>query len=159
MKYNRFWVKCDWLVTDMSKVYRNLNKKSNKCSKKHWLRTFILIYYRKEHLFERVEKERCAMTKTYRIKSRTRFTCFVTLTIILITILANFALGFSTASSLTVPQYEEIRIQSGDTLWDIAGRYTDNSQDIRSAIHEICQINDISASELYAGMTIKVPVY
>lgn len=53
------------------------------------------------------------MTKTYRIKSRTRFTCFVTLTIILITILANFALGFSTASSLTVPQYEEIRIQSG----------------------------------------------
>ncbi len=32
------------------------------------------------------------MTKTYRIKSRTRFTCFVTLTIILITILANFAL-------------------------------------------------------------------
>ena len=96
------------------------------------------------------------MTKTYRIKSRTRFTCFVTLTIILITILANFALGFSTASSLTVPQYEEIRIQSGDTLWDIAGRYTDNSQDIRSAIHEICQINDISASELYAGMTIKV---
>ena len=50
------------------------------------------------------------MTKTYRIKSRTRFTCFVTLTIILITILANFALGFSTASSLTVPQYEEIRI-------------------------------------------------
>lgn len=99
------------------------------------------------------------MTKTYRIKSRTRFTCFVTLTIILITILANFALGFSTASSLTVPQYEEIRIQSGDTLWDIAGRYTDNSQDIRSAIHEICQINDISASELYVGMTIKVPVY
>ena len=99
------------------------------------------------------------MTKTYRIKSRTRFTCFVTLTIILITILANFALGFSTASSLTVPQYEEIRIQSGDTLWDIAGRYTDNSQDIRSAIHEICQINDISASELYAGMTIKVRIY
>ncbi len=99
------------------------------------------------------------MTKTYRIKSRIRFTFFIALTLVLITVLANFALGFSTASSLTVPQYEEIKIQSGDTLWDIASQYTDNSRDIRASIHEICQINDISASELYAGMTILVPVH
>ena len=34
MKYNRFWVKCDWFVTDMSKAYRNLNKKTEQMFKK-----------------------------------------------------------------------------------------------------------------------------
>lgn len=98
------------------------------------------------------------MTKTYRIKSRLRFTFFVVAAIILITVSANFILGLSTASSLTVPQHTEVTVEPGDTLWSIASEYIGDSQDVRKSVYEISSLNDISASELYPGMTIMVPV-
>lgn len=94
----------------------------------------------------------------YRISSRTRFTLFVVIAIVLITTIINFALGLGTASSSTAPEYAEIEISSGDTLWSIADTYMSESQDIRKSVYELCRINDIDASELYAGMTILVPV-
>lgn len=110
-----------------------------------------------------IEKNKCSgeareMTKTYRIKSRLRFTFFVAAAIILITVSANFILGLSTASSLTVPQYTEVTVDPGDTLWSIASEYIGDSQDVRKSVYEISSLNDISASELYPGMTIMVPV-
>ena len=98
------------------------------------------------------------MTKTYRIANRFRFTLFVVLTIILLTTAINFALGLNTAASLTVQEYMNIEILSGDTLWSIAETYMSDSDDIRVAVYELCKINDISADQLQAGMTIQVPV-
>ena len=98
------------------------------------------------------------MTGTLRIKSRFRFTIFVALAIILITAVANLILGLSTADSLTVPQYIDVKVNPGDTLWSIAAEYMDDGQDVRRSVYELCQINEITAAELYAGMTIRVPV-
>jgi hypothetical protein len=33
-----------------------------------------------------------------------------------------------------------------------------DADDIRVAVYELCKINDISADQLQAGMTIQVPV-
>ena len=98
------------------------------------------------------------MSKNYRIKSRFRFTVFVVLTIVLMTTAVNFALGLNTAASSTVQEYMDVEIKSGDTLWNIAETYMPDNMDTREAVYQICSLNDISADELYAGMTIQVPV-
>ncbi len=98
------------------------------------------------------------MTHRYRINSRIRFTLFVVLVILLVTTCANFALGLSTADSATIVEYLEVQVKSGDTLWSIAGTYMDDGSDIRKSVYELCQINDINASQLQAGMTLLVPV-
>ena len=99
------------------------------------------------------------MTKTYRIANRFRFTLFVVITIVLLTTVINFALGLNTAASLTIQEYLDIEIMSGDTLWSIAETYMADNMDTRAAVYELCSINNITASELYAGMTIQVPIY
>ena len=119
-----------------------------------------------EHLFcyiieknKGLKKGVIQMSKNYRIKSRFRFTVFVVLTIVLMTTAVNFALGLNTAASSTVQEYMDVEIKSGDTLWNIAETYMPDNMDTREAVYQICSLNDISADELYAGMTIQVPVY
>ena len=119
-----------------------------------------------EHLFcyiieknKRFERGVNLMTKSYRISSRFRFTVFVVLTIILLTTVVNFALGLNTAASSTIQEYMDVKIQSGDTLWNIAQTYMPDDMDTRKAVYQLCSLNNISADELYAGMTIQVPVY
>lgn len=92
-------------------------------------------------------------------KFRIRFTLFVVLCIIIITCIANLLLGLSDVQGLTVVEYKTIEVQSGDTLWDIACDYMPSKMDTREAVYEICKLNDISASTLYAGMEIQIPIY
>ena len=129
------------------------------------LRTNVYYILDSEHLFcYIIEKNKCfergvnLMTRRYRVTNRFRFTVFVTIMIILITTLVNFALGLNTAESLTYVEYMDLEIMSGDTLWSIAETYMSDSDDIRVAVYELCKINDISADQLQAGMTIQVPV-
>lgn len=96
--------------------------------------------------------------KTYGIKNRFRFTLFVVLTIIMFTMTANFALGINVANSSTIPEYMELKVSSGDTLWSIADRYMADDTDIRKSVYELGKLNNISASDLHAGMTILVPI-
>ena len=98
------------------------------------------------------------MTIRYRINNRVRFTLFVVLVILFVTTFANFALGLNTANSATYVEYTEVKVMSGDTLWSIASTYMDDNSDIRRSVYELCQINDINASQLQAGMTLLVPV-
>ena len=50
-------------------------------------------------------------------------------------------------------------VMPGDTLWSIAQTYMADDLDVRQAVYELCELNNISASNLYAGMTIQVPIY
>ena len=99
------------------------------------------------------------MTKTYRIANRFRFTVFVVLTIVLFTTAVNFALGLNTAASATIQEYMYLEVMPGDTLWSIADTYMSDDMDIRQAVYELCNLNGITASQFYAGMTIQVPIY
>lgn len=96
--------------------------------------------------------------KQYRIKSRFRFTVFVLLVMLTLVTSTNTLLGIYDAASLTIDEYVTVEICSGDTLWDIAQLYMPEL-DTRSAVHKICRLNDITASSLYVGQTIQVPVY
>ena len=78
--------------------------------------------------------------------------------ILAITTFANFALGLNSADSLTRLTYMDYEITDGDTLWTIAETYMTDASDIREAVYELCQLNEISAGELYVGMTIQIPV-
>lgn len=97
------------------------------------------------------------MTRRYRVANRFRFTVFVVVMILLITTLMNFALGLNHAESLTRVDYLDVKVSAGDTLWSIAETYMSDTPDIREAVGQLCEINEITASQLYAGMTIQVP--
>ena len=99
------------------------------------------------------------MNKHYIVKNKIRFTFFVVVSIIFITCFINICLGLNNADSLTKTEYYNLNVTSGDTLWSIAETYMPSDMDIREAVYSLCSVNDISASDLCDGMTIKIPIY
>lgn len=69
----------------------------------------------------------------------------------------------TSAASADVPYkyYTSIRIQAGDTLWDIADTYCSPEYDtVSDYIEEICSINRLSSGdEIHSGQYIMVPYY
>ncbi len=56
--------------------------------------------------------------------------------------------------------YTSIRIEDGDTLWDIAGKYVQNTEITRQEyIKEVCELNGLNADEIIAGEYIVVVYY
>ena len=106
-------------------------------------------------------KNRCSkgdetMKKRLVIKSKFRFCTFIFIVVMLIT--GTFGLVSAKAVDINQPETVTVNVQPGDTLWDIAKDNTAENVDIREYIYDICQLNDISADQLYSGMTIKLPV-
>ncbi len=52
---------------------------------------------------------------------------------------------------------EEIRVDSGDTLWGVASEVA-SDQEIRVLIAQIAELNDLDSSELQPGQTLYIPV-
>lgn len=95
--------------------------------------------------------------KKYRIKSKFRFiTSLVIMTGLFLGVFGALT-GINDSTALTQPKYEQVYINSGDTLWNIVSKYKNENTDTRKAIYEICQINDINASDLQPGMVISIP--
>ena len=65
--------------------------------------------------------------------------------------------GLNTSVALTKQTYTQVQVSSGDTLWTIANAYKDENTDTRKAVYEICQVNDIEASDLHPGMVLEIP--
>ena len=90
---------------------------------------------------------------------------------IAITIIFIIALGILFGTSIHVfasdnsqqtlhKYYKTICVESGDTLWDIAGEYVQNTRISRQEyIEELCKINGICEDEIYAGEYIVVVYY
>ncbi len=103
--------------------------------------------------------EVAAMKKKYRIRSKFRFTLFLTVAILVMISVTGTIFGANDAESLTKPVYTEITVQSGDTLWDLARDFGPDHKDVREVVFEICKLNDISADSIYPGQTILIPAY
>lgn len=99
------------------------------------------------------------MNKKYRITSKFRFTTFLVVAILCIFSIIGSLTGMNTVSSSSMNQYNPVKIESGDTLWNIASEYGPDDMDIRQVVREICDLNEISADRLEAGDTIIVPMY
>lgn len=95
--------------------------------------------------------------KKYRITSKFRFiTSMIILIGLCVTGITAFT-GLNTSVALTKQTYTEVQVASGDTLWSIANTYKGNDTDTRKAVYEICQINEIDASDLHPGMMLSIP--
>lgn len=95
--------------------------------------------------------------KKYRIVNRTRFTAFAVLVIIVCAFAVSSLMGINNASGASTQEYVQIKVTSGDTLWNLAKEYGPKNTDTRMVVYEICQLNNITASELMAGQFITIP--
>ena len=70
--------------------------------------------------------------------------------------------GFASANSSDRANqitYEVVRVQPGDTVWGIAGRYTGSRDDIRETVMAIRQANQLNRNAVvYIGQALKIPV-
>lgn len=57
-----------------------------------------------------------------------------------------------------VYSYHNVTVNNGDTLWEIAGQYTENKEDIREVVFRICEENNLTDQKIYPGQIIRVPV-
>ena len=95
--------------------------------------------------------------KTIRIKNKFRFIIFVTVIIILMSMLLGVFFPVTALSDVSGEPYIEICVKDGDTLWGLAKMYGDPNRDIREIIYDICSMNNITASELVSGSHIIIP--
>lgn len=96
----------------------------------------------------------------YRIVNPVRFFIFVLITVMVLVFAAYSILNIGQAEAEAVNTYAQVSVSENESLWSIAERYNnDVNIDTREIIHEICEINDISAADVQAGDTIFVPVY
>lgn len=71
----------------------------------------------------------------------------------------SVAPSFSSNAYLAGSAYETTHVKSGDTLWDIASRYSTEKDDIRQLTYAIREINKLNENaQIYPGQTLKIPV-
>ncbi|MCF0149854.1 MAG: LysM peptidoglycan-binding domain-containing protein [Firmicutes bacterium] len=95
--------------------------------------------------------------KRYRIVNKFRFTAFVTVCILLLTVTAGSILGVFDARAAQPREFTTVTVQSGDTLWNLARVYGPEHADVRDVISDICRINEISDSCIHPGQVLLIP--
>ncbi len=71
-----------------------------------------------------------------------------------------FGQGILNMEASTVPMQQElVVVHSGDTLWKIATRWTDDNEDVREVLYRIQQKNKLQGNAfLQPGQRIIVPI-
>lgn len=96
----------------------------------------------------------------YRITDPVRFFLFVLISIMIIVFAGYSIIGASSAEASAIHTYTQVTVQDGDTLWGLIETYNPDARiDIRDAIYDVYEINDIDESDIRPGETIFIPVY
>jgi hypothetical protein len=95
---------------------------------------------------------------------RAKGSFFIDLSILLIVglfVLSSLSVAwYRQTSSLKQPRdLKNIQVQKGETLWQIASRYSPVHSDPRRFIAKIIEINGLPSSDVHEGQLIRVPVY
>ncbi|KXG76873.1 LysM peptidoglycan-binding domain-containing protein [Thermotalea metallivorans] len=93
------------------------------------------------------------------IADKGRFALFMIVMTIIFTSSMNLVFRTDIAEGAVEPQYDEICIKPGDTLWALAKKYTPNHKDVRETIYEITQINNLKTSDIFPNQVIKIPIH
>ena len=93
----------------------------------------------------------------YRISNINRFKRFVFISVLFVSIIIFASTLTINAYSKDIPQFKYINVQAGDTLWSIASENSKNNE-IREAIYEISEVNNIQNATIYPGEIIKIPL-
>ena len=88
-----------------------------------------------------------------KIKNKSRFT----IAMLIIFSIFHFILNLFTTKvfSYQLPQYQEIVVSQGDTLWSLASKLDGN---INENIYKIQKINNINDCNIYVGQTLKITI-
>ena len=90
----------------------------------------------------------------YRIVDPVRFFLAVVISIMILIFAGYSIIGATQAQAAAIRTYKQVTIQDGDNLWN-----PDSHIDIRDAIYDIYEINDIDESDIRPGETIFIPIY
>ena len=94
-------------------------------------------------------------TRAKRKIQRKRCTFFFTIVALILVAITLLATTQSYGSQ--EQNYITVRVQQGDTLWEIA-RQHGVENDIRKTVHNIQRANQLQSSVLHIGMDLKVPI-
>ena len=96
----------------------------------------------------------------YRIVDPVRFFLFVVLSIMILVFAGYSVVGAATAEAAAVRTYTQVTVQDGDSLWKLIEMYNPDARiDIRDAIYDVYEINDIDESDILPGEKIFIPIY
>jgi len=91
--------------------------------------------------------------KHLKIKNKFRFT--ISMLIIFLLILSCINMTTTKVFSYQTPQYHEIIVSQGDTLWTLARNLKGN---INKNIYEIQKVNQLTDCNIYVGQSLKIPI-
>lgn len=84
---------------------------------------------------------------------------FIFITIILALSFYGMVLGYGIDVVSFEKHYDEIEIKKGDTLWNIAYRYSNKKINIKDYVLEIMELNNMNNDKIISGHKIIIPVY
>ena len=70
-----------------------------------------------------------------------------------------FAVPFTAAEQKIAPDYVNVQIFEGDSLWDIASSHPHEGLTLQAYINEIKTINGLKSDRIFAGRFLIVPTY
>ena len=100
----------------------------------------------------------------YKVVNKKRFYLFITSLLISILFSGFFvmsATAYSKDDYLILEEdliIENVLVETGDTLWNIALKYKNNNMDVRDMVEIIKDYNNLKSSRIYSGSVIKVPI-
>lgn len=53
--------------------------------------------------------------------------------------------------------YKTIIVSEGDSLWSLAQSYSEDREDVRKKVYEICELNGIENSVIFPGQQLMIP--
>jgi len=91
-------------------------------------------------------------------KKLRKLPCFLVV-IMLIGIINLLSGGFAAKANdqNQVRELQSIQVAAGDTLWDLVSEYYHYDSDIRKAIYEVKQINNLDNAKIIPGQIIYIP--
>ena len=96
----------------------------------------------------------------YRIVDPIRFFIFIVLSIMILVFAGYSVIGAATAEAAAARTYTQVTIQDGDSLWGLIEMYNPDARiDIRDAIYDVYEINDMNESDIRPGEKIFIPIY
>ncbi len=93
------------------------------------------------------------MRKRYYLKNRQRFLIFLVVTslvLIFVCSITSAVAGNVKTDTLT------LTVMPGDTLWDIAVKYS-GDMEVREYIYHIKELNELNSALIYAGQRLYLP--
>ena len=96
----------------------------------------------------------------YRIVDPVRFFLAVVISIMILIFAGYSVIGAARVQAAAIRTYTQVTIQEGDSLWNLVKMYNPDSHiDIRDAIYDVYEINDIDESDIRPGEKVFIPIY